>query len=129
MGFIDFYVLKENKASGLKYAIREHGAEFTHKGVKVRTYIDKNHTMHFVDPESGRAYASYCLPFIRGYDAEVERTYLRSAKRYLPWKNFRWFQSAKEKKQAEYKGWIRMFHDTKRYESEQEVLDDISKGM
>ncbi len=125
----DFYVMKMNAGTGQTYAVKVHGAQFIHKGLLIRAHIDKRHTMHFVDPESGDAIGNYVLPFVRDYSAQIERNYLRTAHRYLQWKDFKRYQKRKEEPTEAYLEWIRRFQKAKKYDSDQEVLDEISKKV
>lgn len=125
----DFYVLKMNWKTKEMYTVKTHGSEFTHKGCLVRAYIDERHTMFFIDPKTGLTFESYCLPFVPGYDDAIERQYLKRAKRYIQWKPFRKYKKTIENNPEEHAVWIRKFEAAPRYESEQEALDDISKGM
>ncbi len=125
----DFYVLKMNKETKEMYAVKTHGAEFIHKGSLVRVYVDKRHTLHYVDPESGVAFDGYALPFRSGYNEADEKLFLRTAPRFTQWKRFKRYQETIKGNPEEHAVWIRRFEAAPRYETEQEAINDISAGM
>lgn len=116
----NFLVLKSGP-DGDFYKEKVSGVEFMNEGCRIYAYIDKRHTMHFIDPQSGVAFDGYAIPFVRGYDEEKENQILQNAQRYITWITFRNYKKTIKENQSGHAVWIKRFEEAKRWRGNDET--------